>query len=441
VARLQDKVASDLSAFETLAGRVSTFTAQAPELESKINSLLAEFRVIDEGTQTAARTKELVSELDAQLTRVTARSQFVEHLEKRLNTLNEMTADVDHRMQDLLTRRADLESVEARCDSISALIVEAEHKLEAVTSSQAKLLPLTTDVKQLETQLAVALSRLKDLERDEAGLRDHERRLNEVADSNRILASQMADRLRQMQNLNQELSRASAVKDELLGELSTVRSQQQETLACITASADQLAGVETMMAQFEQRRAELALAERTMTGVEKRMNDLSQLGEHVQAQIEAVTDQQQLVAAVKAEVNGIHEIAVRSKTDLQHVADHRGELAALQETVDKLISLIAQTDDKVMLIEARKHLVDEVEAKSTMITNLLDDVRVNLEALGEQKALVAHVAETMAGADFAIQEARNTLRSLQQERERAERIEQSIKQLRARTESKRSAAR
>ena len=67
------------------------------------------------------------------------------------------------------------------------------------------------------------------------------------------------------------------------------------------------------------------------------------------------------------------------------------------------------------------------------MVHVLDDVRVNLETLGEQKAVIDHVAETVARLDFMLQEARNTLRTLQQERELAERIEQGIKQLRTRT--------
>ncbi|PYR29002.1 MAG: hypothetical protein DMF92_12845 [Acidobacteria bacterium] len=60
-------------------------------------------------------------------------------------------------------------------------------------------------------------------------------------------------------------------------------------------------------------------------------------------------------------------------------------------------------------------------------------MRVNLETLGEQKAVVDHVAEKVAQLEFMLQDARNTLRGLQHERELAERISQGIKQLRART--------
>ena len=64
---------------------------------------------------------------------------------------------------------------------------------------------------------------------------------------------------------------------------------------------------------------------------------------------------------------------------------------------------------------------------------MLDDVRINLETLGEQKAVIDHVAEKVAQLEFTLQEARNTLRTLQHERELAERIEQGIKQLRSKT--------
>ena len=64
---------------------------------------------------------------------------------------------------------------------------------------------------------------------------------------------------------------------------------------------------------------------------------------------------------------------------------------------------------------------------------MLDDVRINLETLGEQKAVIDHVAEKVAQLEFMLQEARNTLRTLQHERELAERIEIGIKQLRQKT--------
>lgn len=88
---------------------------------------------------------------------------------------------------------------------------------------------------------------------------------------------------------------------------------------------------------------------------------------------------------------------------------------------------------KIAAIESRRKLVEDVQARANTITSLLDAVNVNLEILGQQKAVVDHIGEKLARLGFMVQEAQNTLRALQSEREVAWRIEQSIKSLRTRT--------
>jgi chromosome segregation ATPase len=330
--------------------------------------------------------------------------------------------------------------VKVQCDGVSASILDAEQKLGAVHSSQAKVLQLAADLARFDDNLTQALSQMKRLERDEASIRDTERRLEELVERDQLVARQTEDRLLAIGKLNEELDRAATVKNELLQELSTVQAGHRETLAQVEASAEQLTRVEAAMRQLDDRRAQAASGERAIADVERRIDQLTELAAHAQSQIETIVGQQEIVAAVKREVEVIHQVAAGSKADLQEIADHRAEVTTLKTTVENLIALMAETDEKVALIEVRKRHVDEVETKSTMIASLLDDVRVSLEALGEQKALVDHVAETMAGADFALQEAKSTLRSLNQERERAQRIEQSIKKLRARTEPRQGSA-
>ena len=72
------------------------------------------------------------------------------------------------------------------------------------------------------------------------------------------------------------------------------------------------------------------------------------------------------------------------------------------------------------------------QARANSITSMLGDIHVNLEMLSEQRAVIDHVGEKVARLDFTVQEAQNTLRALQREREVAERVEQGIKALRAR---------
>jgi hypothetical protein len=57
---------------------------------------------------------------------------------------------------------------------------------------------------------------------------------------------------------------------------------------------------------------------------------------------------------------------------------------------------------------------------------------MNLETVGEQKAMVDHVMENFTRLSQMAREAQSTLKALQAERELAERIERSNKQLKAR---------
>src|SRR5207247_3300009 len=98
----------------------------------------------------------------------------------------------------------------------------------------------------------------------------------------------------------------------------------------------------------------------------------------------------------------------------------------------ELLSRIAETDERIAAIESRRKLVDEVQTTANAVVHMLDDMHINLETLSEQKAVIDHVAEKVAQLEFMVQEARNTLRTLQHERELAERIEVGIKQLRSR---------
>lgn len=351
-----------------------------------------------------------------------------------MNGLNTVMTEVDRKLTDQVARRAELDTVKTQIDSLAALMADAQQKLESVTVLQNKLLPMTTQLAVLKSEIEKAFSRLKTVQRDDLVVAEQEKRLTDLLEATRAISAEVTERQRQIQSLSEELNRSAAIKEELLGELARVQARQRDTLGQIEASDDQLKRVETMFKQLEQRRAQLVFAEKKIGAFETRIAELKQLTDQIDRQIDGIGQRQALVSAVRGEVESVHEIGARSKADLQYVSEHRGDVAALKTAVDEVLSNIGQTAEKIALIEARKKLVDEVEAKTNMIVNLLSDVRINLETLSEQKALVDHVAEKVVRLDFVVQEAQNTLQTLQRERELAERIEQGIRQLRARTE-------
>jgi uncharacterized coiled-coil protein SlyX len=74
-----------------------------------------------------------------------------------------------------------------------------------------------------------------------------------------------------------------------------------------------------------------------------------------------------------------------------------------------------------------------------MIANLLEDVGANLDLVAAQKAQIEYVSDQVARLEYSIQQSQNTIRALHNERERAERVEEAIRQLRTRERPTRAA--
>ncbi|MGE0042960.1 MAG: hypothetical protein AB7V01_17425, partial [Vicinamibacterales bacterium] len=248
-------------------------------------------------------------------------------------------------------------------------------------------------------------------------------------------AAEVSARQRQVQNVADERSRAAVIKEELLTELARVEAKQRDAVGQTEAAEDHLKRAETMVKQLEQRRTQLAFSEKKLTTFEQRLNELRQNSESVELKIKQIAEREALVQAVKAEVESVHLISSKSRADLQFVSEHRNDVTALRAQVEDLLGRVNDTDEKIAAIETRRKSVEEVQTRANAIANLLDDINVNLEMLGEQKAVIDHVGEKLARLEFMVQEAQNTLRALQREREVAERIEQGIRSLRARSVS------
>ncbi|MDQ3069988.1 MAG: hypothetical protein M3R55_09705, partial [Acidobacteriota bacterium] len=119
--------------------------------------------------------------------------------------------------------------------------------------------------------------------------------------------------------------------------------------------------------------------------------------------------------------------------DLEFVEEHRADVLTLKTRVEELVTSIRDTEARLADITAKKRLVDEVQLKVGVITNLLEDVRVNMETVGEQRAVLDHVMENLSKLNEMVSSGQSTLRALQAERELAERIERGIKALRSKT--------
>ena len=438
-AALCTQLHADRLALETARENIARFAADAPAIEHQVAAVLEKLSLLDDADRMAERTRETITELEAMLARSSDKLQFVEKVEQRLHGLHKLNTEVGRRMEEQLVRRADLEAIRTRTDEISAHISDAHQKLDAIRTAQEKLpailecaATLGRDIEQLET-------RMNGLRRSETDLADQEQRLDALVAASRDHHATIAERTTHLEALAEELNRGTVLKSELIADLSRVQARHQETAARMAATEEQLKHVDALWQQLDDRQSALTVAEHRMAAFEAQAGNLAQLAADTDVKIQAITGRELMVAAVRVEVDQVRDVAAAAKHDVEAIVERREELQTLRTRLDVLVQALGDTDERLAIIEDRRALVDEVHSKTEMIANLLEDIGVNLDMVAAQKAQIEYVSDQVARLEFSIQQSQNAIRALHHERERAERVEEAIRQLRTRERSTRPA--
>jgi chromosome segregation ATPase len=327
IGQLRDKLGADRAALETFSERMTAFMARTPQLDATLNAINEKLALVDEGVKQTTRLGELTAHLDAQAAQVSSRMQLVEKLQARVDALHTSASDVDGKLADQLARRAELDTLKSQCEAVLAQALDAQQKVDAVAERQKEVLPLAARLTTLDAQLQASEARVKTIALDEAAVREQQARLTESLETSRTLASEANERMKQTQALNEQLGRAAAVKEELISELARIQAHVRDAAAHTSAVEDQLKRTETLSKQLEQRRTQIAFSEKKIAGVETKVTELLLRAAGLDTLIKHITDRETVVSAVKAQVDGVHQVGATSKADLQFVADQRQEVA------------------------------------------------------------------------------------------------------------------
>jgi hypothetical protein len=166
--------------------------------------------------------------------------------------------------------------------------------------------------------------------------------------------------------------------------------------------------------------------------LDERIVLLDRLAGTVDVKITSLAERDRIVDAVKQEIDVIHQVARQCQDNLSAIADQRIAISEGRADVERLAKALTAADEKLADVERRSAAVDEVRRQADAVVCLLDDVRLTLDTVSEQKAMIDHVTETLAKVDDVIVEAKGTTRALQAERKLAQRIVEKVRNIHAR---------
>mgnify|MGYP003348691664 CR=1 FL=1 len=332
---------------EGFLDRASAFAVTVPELDARLNSVRSKLATVDEGTQKAAHLVAIADDLDRHMTRLTGYQQFVGSIESRLGALQTLTIEVDRKIEEQIARRGEIETMRSLCDGVATQVTEMRQRLYSLNQTQSKLLPLAEQVNSLRQEVAGAEARLASALRDPVEIGEQERRLAEMQGALRELTGVAETRMAQVQGLTDALAKSETIKDKLMQELSAVQGRQREVSGQQDAAEAQSKQLDSVLRQLEDRRHQLAFAEKRMSAFETNVAGLKTAADAVDARLLDLAKRQEVLEALRREVDGVREISAQSKADLEHLQAHRGDVLTLRAQVDELLATSRATEERL----------------------------------------------------------------------------------------------
>jgi chromosome segregation ATPase len=427
-----DELRDQKHQFSAFAEQARLFMRDTPELDASIRQLRERVGETGDLAEKALAMRPQIEDLGGRLDLLAPRLPLMEELQARLSALNDLSGDIDHRLAAQVDRQADLEQARVVCDGLATQITDAQQKLAALESVQTRLASVPEQMAAIETRLNEARHGVAALQHEQDAVSEHRRKLAELHESSAALSADIAGRLDALQSVQAQLERAAGLKDDLYQHLTQIQGVEREAFERHQEAELLLEQCNARWKHVDERRADLALVEQSIAGVDGRIRKLERLTEGLDAKISVIADRDRIVDAVKHEIEAVHEIARKCHDDLGAIADQRAAISQTRDDVDRLAGALAAADEKLLDVERRSAAVEDVRRKADAVVQLLDDVRVTLDTVGEQKAVADHVTEMLAQFEDAITEARGTTRALQAERKLAQRIVENVRHIHAR---------
>ncbi len=135
---------------------------------------------------------------------------------------------------------------------------------------------------------------------------------------------------------------------------------------------------------------------------------------------------------MRQQLDSIHEISQRSRVDLEYVETRGTEVTAIRDRVDELLQLIESAEERFQPTHSAVPDSDPA-GQTAALMSAIEDVRARVEALTAGRAATEGAAQTTGRLADLVREAEATLKSLQSERELAERLQKGVRQARTKT--------
>jgi chromosome segregation ATPase len=424
-----DAVREMRSEVETVVGLLTDFRRSSREAEGRVKDFHARLGELEKVQARLDSLERVSGDLAGRTEALAPRLEFVAGVEARLNRLSELSQQIDERLAGQLTRQKDLEAMRAEQDGLGLQLADLQ-KLAATLRSDHTIPEMERRLAELESRHGILGQKLERVDTLETSLSASETRAADLGQELAALGERIAREGGQLEKVAEEAGRAAAQREQWRRELNETEGRQREVqqrASGLEAEVQKLAALEERIAT---RQGELLRSEERLERYGARIGNLDARLEELDRKLDLVNSRHTLVDRIKREVEVIAATCEKSREDALKVVGARKTLEDADRRMETVEVRTAAMEDRFAKIEKKFASLQAAEIKVDALGNLIGDIEVNLENFREQKAIIDHVAEKLAQAEFQIRRAEMVTRELQEERQLASRIQAGIQSLR-----------
>ena len=423
---------------------LATLRASREEVENTLERLRATRAEIDR-MQTAqsetgawlATTHESTRELRQMVAELDDLSGNVRHMRQNADHVMAVAGDLEARkesFEELEARMSELRRVGSQLDertsNLLGTLTDADHRLRALVRRADKADEVRVVIEGVSAEVEEAELRMEELGGGVESVAERQEALTTLSQRVNRLMADIEQGREAMTQTTGHFDRVSELRKEAAAAIQTLEDQIRTASEDLKNAEEQAEKVGARAERLEARAGSLRFAEKRITQFEEKLARLDKVEQELDRSIETLTARQESLDQVRDDVQTLFATSQSTLEDVRAISEARDEVQGASETLDA-VRAKADTMTKVLAnIDQRQLQIQQAEDRLSRADALLMEIRVGLESLASQKAVIDHVIATSGKLTFEAKEAEGLIEALRQERELTQGVHDAVKKLR-----------
>jgi chromosome segregation ATPase len=358
---------------------------------------------------TIAVVQEQAQRLEASMTAIESRREFVEDLQRGMADLGALSGRLDERGRQLQAR---MEGAEQRFVGLAAHAEEAER----LSTTVAAVSSTVNEVEQKTDEIGKAVAAI--------GARCES--VEELADRTRALKAELEQRQHALTEASKDLQRASAARKDAAASAQQLDELAKRLTTALSAAERRLGRLGELSTQIEDRAIGLRSVEKQLSQFEERLAKWEPVEKEVTRSLEQIAARQGTVESLQADLDRMFAMAEKTATEVREITSAHQEIEQSRRLLKEVMDRLQQMRDTADGLDERRRQMTKAEERLARADALLVDVRSSLEALQGEKAIVDQAVEKAGSLQFLLKQAEATIEGLRQEREMTARVRAAV---------------